>query len=103
MHESSIHNPDGAVEGAGHSARLLWCPWRILGTQRLHPAKQEDEEAHHGDGSGNAGPDSQVKGCEEREDVDLLLRLAEEDPHGVIHVALTEVHHVLPLRGDGDG
>lgn len=25
------------------------------------------------------------------------------DPHRVVHVPLAEVHHALPLRGDGDG
>lgn len=75
----------------------------VLVPEGLDPRQQEDEYPDHGDGRGNAGPHGQVKGREEREDVDLLLRLAQQNAHGVVHVALAEVHHVLPLRRDGDG
>lgn len=104
LYERPIDHPDGTVQGAGHSgARLVWS-WRgVLVPEGLDPGQQKDEHSDHGDGSGNAGPHSQVKGCEEREDVDLLLWLAQQNAHGVVHVALAEVYHVLPLRRDGDG
>lgn len=102
MHKCSVNDPDGVVERpVGGLARR-----RVLiggGAQRLQPVEQENEHAHHGDGGGDAGPHGQVEGREEREDVDLLLRLPQQDADAVIQVALAEVHHVLPLGRDGDG
>lgn len=102
MYKRSVNDPDGVVERpVGGLTRR-----RILigrGAQRLQPVEQENEHAHHGDGGSDAGPHGQVEGREEREDVDLLLRLPQQDADAVIQVALAEVHHVLPLRRDGDG
>lgn len=102
MYKRSVNDPDGVVErSVGGLTRR-----RILiggGPQRLQPVEQENEHAHHGDGGSDAGPHGQVEGREEREDVDLLLRLPQQDADAVIQVALAEVHHVLPLGRDGDG
>lgn len=73
------------------------------GAQRLQPVEQEDENSHHGDSRSDAGPDGQVEGGEQREDVDLFLGFPQQDADAVVEVTLAEVHHVLPLRRDGDG
>ena len=115
LYERSVDDPDGGVQRPGAHRRLAW--WCILGNgwgggggggggggaQRLQPVEEENEHPDDGDGGGNAGPHGQVKGRKEREDVDLLLGLADQDAHAIVQVALTEVHHVLPLGGDGDG
>ena len=89
LYERSVHDPDGAVQRPGADWRLAW--WCILGNgrgcggsrgggggaQRLQPVEEENEHPNDGDGSGDAGPQSQVKGREEREDVDLLLGFAD--------------------------
>lgn len=106
LYERSVHDPDGAVQGArAHAVGGL--AWRCIlgrgGAQRLQPVEQEDEDSHHGDGRGDAGPDGEVEGRKQREDVDLLFRLPQQDADAVVQVALAEVHHVLSLRCDGDG
>lgn len=75
----------------------------VLAARRLDAPEQEDHDAHHGDGGGDAGPHRQVKRCQQREDVDLIFRLAHQDPHRVVQVAFAEVDHALTLRSDGDG
>lgn len=102
MYKRSVDDPDGVVEcPVGRLPRQ--CVLIGGGAQRLQPVEQEDEHAHHGDGGSDAGPHGQVEGCEEREDVDLLFRLPQQDADAIIQVALAEVHHVLPLGRDGDG
>lgn len=69
----------------------------------MQPVEQEDEHAHHGDGCRDAGPDGEVEGREQGEDVDLFFRFSQQDAHAVVQVALAEVDDVLALWCDGDG
>jgi len=101
--ERPVDDPHGAVQGARPPGGGVARRCVLGGAQRLQPVEQEDEHAHHGDGGGDAGPDGEVEGREQGEDVDLLLGLPQQDAHAVVQVALAEVHHVLPLRRDGDG
>lgn len=86
MHKCSINYPDCTVQTARSNGGGL-PRWRILGSggaQRLQPVEQEDEDPHYGDGGSDAGPDGEVKWCKQREDIDLLLRLPQQDAHTVI-------------------
>lgn len=96
MNEGAVDDPDGAVQSAAGGLGGG-------GAQRLQPVEQEDQHAHHGDGRGDARPHGEVEGREQGEDVDLFLGFAQQDADAVVQVALAEVHHVLPLRRDGDG
>lgn len=69
----------------------------------MQAVEEEDEDSDDGDGRGDAGPDGRLERRQQGEDVHLLLGLSQQDAHTVVQVALTEVHHVLPLRSDGDG
>lgn len=102
LDESPVDDPDGALQRGGDGGRRM-APGAAVAAHGLDAAQQEDHDAHHGDGSSDARPHGQVKGRQQREDVDLLLRLAHENPHRVVQVALAEVHHALALRRDGDG
>lgn len=76
LDKRSVDDPDGAVQSARpHAARWLAGWWVLRGgrAQRLQPVEQEDEHSHHGDRCSDAGPDGEVKGREEGEDVDLFL------------------------------
>lgn len=79
MNESSIHNPDGTVQGSVGMKHVL-----TGGTEGLQPVEEEDENAHDGDGGSDARPHGQVKWSEQREDVDLLFGLAQQDADAVV-------------------
>lgn len=102
MYERSVDDPDGAVQSAvgGLARRRVLVGGRA---QRLQPVEQEDEHSHHRDRRRDARPHGEVERREKREDVDLLFRFPQQDADAVVQVALAEVHHVLPLRRDGDG
>lgn len=102
LYKGSVDNPDGALEGGGHRGGLV-SPWGILGADWLDAPQDEDHDPNHGDGGCDARPNGQIKGCQEREDIDLLLRLPHQNPHRVVQVALAEVHHTLPLWSYSDG
>lgn len=105
LHERSVNDPDGAVQGARPRSVSRLTGRCILGrgAQRLQSVEEEYEHSHHGDCGGDAGPDGEVEGREQREDVDLLFGLSEQDADAVVQVALAEIDHVLPFRRDGDG
>lgn len=73
------------------------------GAQRLQPVEEEYEHSHHRDRSGDAGPHSEVERCKQREDVDLLFGLSQQDTDTVVEVTLAKIHNVLPFWCDGDG
>lgn len=98
MNKCSVDDPDGAVQGSVGVKHVL-----TGGAQRMQPIEEEDEHAHDGDGGSDACPHGQVKRGEQREDVDLLLGLPQQDADAVVQVTLAEVNHVLTLRRDGDG
>lgn len=98
MNKGSVHDPDGAMQGSVGMKHVL-----TRGTERLEPVEEEDENAHDGDGGSDARPHGQVKWREQREDVDLLFGLPQQDADAVVQVAFAEVDHVLALWRDGDG
>lgn len=69
----------------------------------LDTSEQEDHDAHYRYGRCDACPHGQVEWGKQRENVDLFLRLAHQDSHGIVQVALAEVHYTLTLRCNGDG
>lgn len=79
MNEGSIHNPDGTVQGSVGMKRVL-----TGGTKGLQPVEEEDENAHDGDGCSNARPHGQVKWSKQREDVDFLFGLPQQDADAVV-------------------
>lgn len=106
LNKCSVNNPDCAVQRPRPYTigRLTRCSVLVgRRAQSLQSVKKKDQHCHHQDGGSDAGPHSQVKGSEEREDVDLLLGFFQQDPDAVVQVPFTEVHHILPLRSDGDG
>lgn len=74
LHEGSVDDPDGALKRGGGRRRRVGSG-EGLRADRLDATQQEDHDPDHGDGGGNAGPHRQVEGRQEREDVDVFLRL----------------------------
>lgn len=102
LHKSTVDNPDGALKRSWYRRwRMASCT--VLAAHCLDPPEEEDHDAHYGNGSGDARPHCQVKRCQQRENVDLLLWFAHQDPHWIVQVAFAEIHHTLTLGGDGDG
>lgn len=78
LNKSAVHNPDGTVQGGG--GRGAWLGG-ILCPDCLDPVQDKYQDTNYRDGSSNASPHRKVKRSKEREDVDFLFRLLDQDPH----------------------
>lgn len=72
LYESTVDDPDGALERSGGGRRGV-ASGAVVAAHRLDAPEEENHDAHHGDGGGDAGPHRQVKRCQQGENIDLLL------------------------------
>lgn len=96
LHKGSVDKPHGVVE----SRR---CHGSHLKAWGVEPVEEVDQEPHQEHRASNAGPEGEVKGGQAGKHVHCLLCLAQQHAHRVVHVTCREVHHVLPVGGDGQG
>lgn len=96
LYKGAIHEPHGIVQrGGGHGAHGEpgW----------VEPVEQVHQDANQEHGARDAGPQGQVEGRQAGKHVDSAFSLAQQNAHGIIHVARGEVHRALSLGRDGQG
>lgn len=94
LYKGPIHKPHGIVQRG-------WRHWSHGQPRWVEPVQQVHQDANEEHSACNARPQRQVEGCQAGKHVHCALGLAQQNAHGIIHVACGEVYNTLPLRRDG--
>lgn len=96
LYKRSVNEPHGVVQSCGgHGSHGE--------AGRVEPVQQVHQDPNEEHGAGNACPQWQVEGCQAGKHVHRALSFAQQNAHGIVHVAHGKVHHALSLGCDGQG